>query len=135
MNERPEPYVSTRAEIQIDASPVVNYAMQQNAVPVIQRLRVKNLSETDLTDLTLELFAEPDFAFSTTLHIDRIHRHATHDLSRDDGLVHLELHPNFLARNAETVRGLLTACLSDASGVVGEKRLPIKLLPYDHWPG
>lgn len=135
MNERTDATNGTRAEIQIDASPVVNYAMQQNAVPVIQRLRVKNLSETDLSDVELQLFAEPDFAFSTTIRIDRIHAQASHDLTREDSLVHLDLQPDFLARNAETVRGYLTSRLTAGEQVLAEKRLPIELLPYDHWPG
>ena len=40
----------------------VNYAMQQNHVPVVKRLRLTNSSAHTLSQMTVTITAEPGFA-------------------------------------------------------------------------
>ena len=51
-------------KLQIDGvfSPVVNFAMQQNYVPVIRKLTLKNKSEETLENLKISVVTSPDFA-------------------------------------------------------------------------
>ncbi|MFQ9872898.1 MAG: hypothetical protein ACLRVT_07875, partial [Oscillospiraceae bacterium] len=50
----------------------VNFAMQQNYVPVIRSLILQNTGEQDLENLTLSIRVEPAFAHDFTRHIARI---------------------------------------------------------------
>lgn len=52
-----EPSVS----IDVELDGAVNYAMQQNGVPIIKQLRVSNLTDETLNELTVTNNAQPEF--------------------------------------------------------------------------
>jgi len=125
------PQIQNGLTLEVDAAPTVNYAMQQNDVPVIRRLRIINASPTDVTDLTLEITTEPSFAYAWRRSIDRVAGNSTYDA----GMVDLALAPDFLARQTEAVRGYLHLRLRQQDKILAERRLPIDVLAYDHWNG
>ncbi len=43
-------------------TPVINFAMQQNHIPVVRKFLIKNTTGEDLKNITLEITSEPDFA-------------------------------------------------------------------------
>ena len=49
-------------EIKLNYSPVVNYAMQQNHVPVIRDIIITNNGDVALADLDVNLTFDPEFA-------------------------------------------------------------------------
>ena len=79
-------------KLQIDGvfSPVVNFAMQQNYVPVIRKLTLKNKSEEALENLKISVVASPDFAAEWQREIAGIPAGETADL----GAVPLTLFPD-----------------------------------------
>ena len=63
---------TTPAKLKVDLiySPIVNFAMQQNHVPVIRKLTIKNIADADLLNLSIEIIPEPDFAINWNKKID-----------------------------------------------------------------
>lgn len=56
----------------VSTAPQVNFAAQQNAVPVIRDIELINESDRDLTDLTIRMQASPSFLSAAAWHIDRL---------------------------------------------------------------
>ena len=50
----------------------INFAMQQNYVPIIRNLTVQNETGNPLTDLDLKVRFQPDFAREYTCHLEEI---------------------------------------------------------------
>lgn len=117
--------------INISADPTVNYAVQQNAVSVIKRLRITNMGSADLDQSTVSIITEPPFAHRWELSLDRIPSGATSDL----GAVDLPLSHDFLARQAEAVRGSIAVTIRRGEEVLCAHRTPIDILAYDQWNG
>ena len=42
-------------------TPVANYAIQQNRIPIVRKLIIENTMEVDLLDLKIAISGEPDF--------------------------------------------------------------------------
>ena len=45
--------------IELDLDPTVNFAMQQNDVPVVKALRLSNAGADELRDLVVRVWSEP----------------------------------------------------------------------------
>lgn len=71
----------------------VNFAMQQNHVPVVKRLRIINENNFDLVNLKVKITAEPEFASIWDIHVASIPAGQTMDL----GVIDLQLSSVYLA--------------------------------------
>src|SRR5690349_12674161 len=67
-----------RVAIHIDLDPRVNYAMQQNDVPVVKRLRIENLSPEPLCDVVVRMRTEPPFSAPWEARVESIAPGAAH---------------------------------------------------------
>ena len=109
----------------------INYAMQQNDVPVIKKLSFENPFESPLRDVIVRISAEPEFAPKWETRIDLIAPNSIYNLNSID----LMLSPRFLGELTERVSGLLHfEFLRDSEPLVKETR-PVKLLARDEWGG
>lgn len=124
---QPGPVVAV--DIQVD--PTVNYAVQQNDVSVVKRLRVRNPGSSDLEQVTVTIATEPAFAHGCEYSLDRIPAGSTSDLSAVD----LNLSHDFLAQQVEAVRGSLCVAVTQGDQLLAEHRVPIDVLAYDQWNG
>ncbi len=124
--DNPKPVVT----VEIQADPTVNYAVQQNDVSVVKRLKLINQSQTDLEQVTVTITTEPAFAHRWEQALERLPAGTT-----DLGAVDLALSHDFLAQQAEAVRGSLCISVTAAQGVLVEHRVPIDVLAYDQWNG
>ena len=61
-------------DIQLSLSylPVINFAMQQNHVPVIREITLKNTGEETINDIDIIVRFEPEFALEYCTHIDSV---------------------------------------------------------------
>ena len=66
--EPTEPIASVKLTVQLDSR--INYALQQNDVPVVKEIHIENLSATPIKDLRLEVRAEPQFASTWVQHLE-----------------------------------------------------------------
>jgi very-short-patch-repair endonuclease len=109
----------------------VNYALQQNHVPIIKRLRLTNAGETTLPQVTVTVTASPDFALPWTTTIATLPAGETVDL----GVVDLHLSAPFLAGLTERLAGTLTVTVVDGETLLATTHSPIDVLAYDEWNG
>src|SRR5665647_2046848 len=96
MNETP-----AKLEVDVIYSPIVNFAMQQNHVPVIRKLTIKNVGDADLSNLSIEIIPEPDFAIIWNKKIDLLPKDDLVDL----GPVDIKSNTKYLAELTERIAG------------------------------
>lgn len=133
-------------DIDIELDRRINFAMQQNDVPVIKRLQLKNLSSVPLRDLELRITSEPAFAQPWSTRLTEIKPGTTYGI---DG-VDLDLSPSFLSGLTERVNGRLLIEVITRSATEKDQREDtaadlsvrllsrserIELLARDEWSG
>ena len=82
-------------------SSVVNYAIQQNRVPLVRKFSIENNSERDLVDVQIQIEAEPEFATSWSQRVDIISPGETVTIDTKD----FRLSARFLSELTEKISG------------------------------
>ncbi len=108
----------------------INYAMQQNHVQPIHRLRIRNTSGGELRNLTLEVTSDPAFITPYKLDIPSLRAKEKRNID-----VTLTLTPTLLFSQTESVRGTMTVRLLQGARVVERVNREITVLAYDEWQG
>ncbi len=108
-----------------------NYAAWQNAVPLLRSVVVENLTDCDLSAVTVEMKVTPAFARSKSWKIDRIG--AGRQVTLRD--VDIEVDADYLDRLDEAVRGTLSFRLSKGDETLAETNAPLRILARDEWGG
>lgn len=109
----------------------VNFARQQNAVPLIRSIVLTNTGETTVEDIVVEVESDPGFAELYRAPISRINAGESYELRPVD----LTLSPGYLSGLAERIRGQLIISVSAAGRAESHRNLPIDILAYDEWAG
>ena len=125
---------SARQDLQIEVAynSLVNYAMQQNQVPVIRRILIQNKGQETLQDLTLRIASVPEYSHPYEKKLALLP--AGSEL--DAGLVDVQLQAGFLAGLTERLAGeLLISLLDSAGAVLLAQNKPLTLLAFDEWSG
>ena len=110
---------------------IVNFAMQQNHVPIIRQLSVKNLSESEISDLKVKITTDPDIADEWSANISSIMPDREHTLNGVD----LRLSASRLFALTERIEGSLTITVSDDSEILAQEKRNLSFLSYDEWSG
>ncbi len=109
----------------------VNFSMQQNYVPVIRSVTIRNESEERLTDLTLRIRFEPEFAKTYTYDISAIAAGESVEISP----VKIILSTEFLFSLTEKMVGIITIEVFKKEEKLFGYDSEIELLAYDQWSG
>ena len=109
----------------------INFAMQQNYVPVIRYLVVNNVSEETVENLDLKVTFEPEFAREYIYHIDNIPANESIEISP----VKLTTNTEFLFSLTEKMIGIVTVSVLKDENVIFSDKHNIELLAYDEWGG
>jgi very-short-patch-repair endonuclease len=117
--------------VELDYDRTVNYAMQQNDVPVVKGLRIINGTDTVLRDLIVRITTEPAFAASWEARVTAINPGETFNL----GVVDLPLSHDFLAGLTERVAGSLLVEVLQDNAILSMSTQRIDVLAYDEWNG
>ncbi len=112
-------------------SNVVNFAMQQNDVPIVKKLIVKNDGEEDIKRVQVVLSVEPEFAHEWSTTVESIPAHGAVDI---DG-IDLHLSPTYLYGLTEKVLGSVSVVVRHKDDVLAINRKAIDVLAYDEWSG
>ncbi|MBD3920951.1 DUF3320 domain-containing protein [Paenibacillus sp. PR3] len=110
---------------------VINYAMQQNFVPIIRKLTLHNHSEADLSGVQIRLKTEPEFTINWSQNIDHMPTGQPLEL----GPIHLELNGPLLAGLTERLTGVLILEVTHEGQTLIHERVSLTLLAYDQWSG
>lgn len=108
----------------------INYAFQQNSIPVVKELRLRN-NGVPRKGLVLRLVAEPAFAPPTEIRLQAIDPAGEFKVSPLD----LKLSHDFLAALDEKVSGWLKVEMLEGGEVVQSITEPISLLARNEWCG
>lgn len=114
---------------QINAS--INFAMQQNYVPIIRSLVINNATEEKLTDLHLKITFEPEFAREFTYDIESIEAGKSVEITP----VKIRLLTEFLFSLTEKMVGTILIDLFEREQKIYSYEDTIELLAYDQWSG
>ena len=118
-------------EIKLNHIPAINFSMQQNHVPVIRYVTVKNNGHEDLDDLDILITFDPECAAPVTLHIDRLKGEKS--LRLED--IPVKLSTSFLSNLTERIAGLIKAEVRQAGLLLAEATYDISILAFDQWCG
>ena len=121
----------TPLEIKLNFSPVVNFAMQQNHVPVIRDITVTNNGNVALKDLDVTLKFDPEFAGEYKYSINPIRPES----SDRNSVIPISMSTDFLANLTERVTGSIKVSVSSKEGVIAENRFEISVLAFNEWAG
>ncbi len=123
--------IATPLKIEIEADGTINYAMQQNDVPIIKLLRITNQADVTLNDLTITISTEPCFAEEMVLKLSSLSPQGSHNFGP------IDLHPshNYLAHLTEKVTGSLDISVKKGDELLLSHKARIDVLAYDEWSG
>ena len=109
----------------------INFAMQQNHVPIISKLSTKNISERDLENITIKISSDLNFAIPWEHKIDTLRKGEILELDS----IPLKVSPKYLVDLTERISGNIILEIATESETVYAKQYPINLLAYDQWNG
>lgn len=118
-------------QIALHCAPVVNFALQQNDVPMVREVAVTNQSAAAILDLLVDIDVSGDLARKLELRIDRIDAGMTSRLA----MIDLRLDPGRLANQLEREQIELRVAVRSAEGELGRVVQNVKLLAFNEWPG
>ena len=108
----------------------INYAFQQNAIPVVKELRFCN-NATPRKNLIIRVTTEPAFAELVELRLQGIDAGGEFRVAPLD----LKLSPDFLVKLSEKMSGWLKVEVVEGDSVVCSRTEPISLLARNEWCG
>ncbi|MDE5567427.1 MAG: DUF3320 domain-containing protein, partial [Muribaculaceae bacterium] len=118
-------------KVSVSYVPVINFSMQQNHVPVIREIILKNDGEEELTDLSISLESDPAFAEPTTLHVDAIVSGSEVRLTT----VPVRISATYLSNLTERVEGHIKVTVKSNDEILFSESYEIAVLAFDQWGG
>lgn len=118
-------------ETEFVCSPFINFALQQNQVPVIRKLLIKNISDHVLQNISVEIISEPNFAASWTHQLEGLDMGESFELES----INLNMVSDYLFNISERVQGSFTLEIKSDSESIFKEIYPIAILAYDQWSG
>lgn len=109
----------------------INFAMQQNYVPVIRNLVVNNESGENIKDLDVKITFDPDFAKEYTYHIEEIAAGQSVEVFP----VKIQLKTEFLFSLTEKIVGNIHIELYTGTEKLSSYSVEVELLAFDEWSG
>ena len=116
--------------MEITAMKVINFALQQNNIPIIQSFQIVNDTETALEHIELDVSANPVFCLPFHRHIDLVPANSVLRVN-----VELKMDPEYLCSLTERINGNLYFSLSKDNRALALETVEISALAYDEWQG
>ncbi len=116
--------IASILEVNLTYSPIINFAMQQNHVPVIRKLTIKNIGDNDLNNISIQIKPEPEFAIVWTKKIDVLPKEELLDL----GAIDIKTITRYLAELTERISGSFTLTIKTETETLFEDVYPINVL-------
>ncbi len=117
--------------IDFEYCPVVNFAMQQNRVPVVRKLLLKNEGEVAIENVKLVVSLSPGFCETEDYVVDTILPGTVIEVKD----VVLDFSAEELSALTEKVNAEICLVILRDNEEVDKKEFPIDILPFDYWAG
>lgn len=121
----------TKLNVVINHNPSVNFAMQQNRVPLLKEIRVRNVSNSLLSDMVVEVTSDPEFATRWTCGITELS--PMEEVSIVD--IPLAVSASYLAQLTEGVAGSLRVRIRMGKVGLYDHTVAVDLDAFDQWRG
>ena len=118
-------------ELNFVYTPIVNFAMQQNHVPISRKLLLKNNSEVDIVNVCVQISILPDFADKTERLIDIVPQNSIVEVNK----INIKISPKYLSETTERVAGEIIVLVLSGNEIIASEKYPIDILPFDLWGG
>ena len=110
---------------------VLQYALQQAHVPLVQKLRLQNTTPEDWQHLKIRISLSPDFATAFEHQADLLPAGGILELEAP----HLPVRAAALAELTERIEAHLQLTITANSETLFDSNFGIDILPYDYWNG
>ncbi|MEO3402981.1 DUF3320 domain-containing protein [Mucilaginibacter sp. CAU 1740] len=120
----------SKSAIEISYNPVLNFALQQNYVPAIREIIIKNNSEADWHDVKIEITSEPDFATKWQGTIEVLQVGESYQLKPS-----INISTRFLSELTEKISGNYLITITADNEVIFQENYPVSVLAFDQWGG
>jgi very-short-patch-repair endonuclease/DNA polymerase III delta prime subunit len=117
--------------IELEYDGRINFAMQQNAIPVVKLLRIVNNSDVPLEDLTVSLRLDPELSEAFEHRIAGLAAHSAFTLEAPD----LIISPGRLVNLIERETALVSVEVSCSGIETVKKSWPVEVLAFNEWNG
>jgi len=125
------PTPSSPVRITTETEPNLCLAMQQNAIPILRKIVIENISNKAIEDIAFTITSDPALITQEPVLISTI----APGEKWISPPTELALSSDKLRAQMETETGLLTVTVTDNSGALGSHSTPLSILPPAHWPG
>lgn len=123
--------MNDKITVQLVTFGAMNFAMQQNYVPLIRNITITNNSDEEIYDVTLKISFEPEFAKTFTHKIQKLPPHTEIEISPVNIIVSSE----FLFSLTERMIAQISVETYIGEELLTELNDNIALLAYDEWTG
>jgi len=127
----PENTSAPAVRISVTHDPSINYAFQQNGIPVLREIRVRNDGADELREITVHVTTEPPFALPLELRVQALPAGGEFRA----GPVDQKLSPALLGALRERATGLLHVEVRAGDAVLGRHSSRLDLLAHNEWSG
>lgn len=123
--------IAPRLRVDCECSAVLNFAMEQNGVPVVREVVIANEGALPLQGAVLEVTLEP--GFSEPLRVDLPELPPSDQLGRR--ALEVPLVPGRLREVTEAELGAVRLRVLQGDRPIAEHRTKLRVLAYNEWPG
>ena len=120
-----------KIELAVNYSRFVNFAMQQNSIPVLRSIQIKNCTDSTIEAVKATVRTFPEFSFPLEFHAENI---PPEDSVEFDGK-RFELNPDYLMRLTERLAGKIEIKVFVNEEEVHQEVFDIDILAYNEWTG
>jgi len=117
--------------IELEYDGRINFAMHQNAIPVVKFLRITNDSDTALENLITRLTLEPELSEAFEHRLSRLAAHSAFTLEAPDVIIS----PRRLVNLIERETGLINVEVNCSGFKTVTKSWPVEVLAFNEWNG
>jgi len=118
-------------DITVDVCKVVNFAMQQNYVPIVRKIVIHNQSEAETGRMKVSVKTDPDIAEEWSIEIEPLRGNDEHILDN----INLQLSALKLYELTERVNGALIVTVVSDMEELACNRYNVAFLSHDEWSG
>ncbi|MGI5898749.1 MAG: DUF3320 domain-containing protein [Christensenellales bacterium] len=123
--------VSEIIRIEAVVSPVINYSMHRNRIPVVKRVRITNETAEDILGVNLHVSTQPPFSDTHSTAIARIASGEMMEIAQ----LPLQVSGQHLANMTEGFPAVMNFTLEREGLVLAREELHVDVNAYDEWPG
>lgn len=118
-------------KLNLNYSPAVNFAMQQNHVPIIRKIVLINDEEEIIEDVKINVSITPEISDELEKHLDQIPPKSTVEV-KDLNLV---ISTKYLSELTEKISGEISISVFNGEVLLLSEKFPIDILPFNQWAG